>query len=70
MSVIGTTTFETAPASICAATAAEIAAKRGLESTWTDLLNQSAVQMDESLTNALAAAAPMACAAYGEWCWP
>jgi allantoate deiminase len=38
--------------------AAEIAGERGLESTWTDLLNQSAVQMDESLTNTLAAAAP------------
>jgi allantoate deiminase len=39
-------------------TAAGIADTRAVTCTWTDLLDQSAVRLDESLTNALAAAAP------------
>jgi allantoate deiminase len=38
--------------------ALDIAGKRSLDWTWTVLLNQSAIRMDEALTNALAAAAP------------
>ncbi len=41
------------------ANAAEIARQRGLQWTWTELLDQLAVRMDEPLTKALAAAAPM-----------
>jgi allantoate deiminase len=40
------------------AAAEKIACSRGLQWTWTDLLTQPAVRMDESLTNALSAATP------------